>query len=144
MSLVITSNVAQENNPEFSEAFKPYSYQNRLLNTMRIPPNSEIALQSAKINKNGLFILDRTNADFCHYFGTPIGTDATKIAAGEEIEDLDSSTTQPFRGVIGAGEAFDAGGNNAAAINLLVVAVLVFLLQDVVEEEPHRYLFPKE
>ena len=61
MSLVITSNVAQENNPEFSDAFKPYSYQNRLLNTMRIPPNSEIALQSAKINKNGLFILDRTN-----------------------------------------------------------------------------------
>ena len=112
MSLVITSNVAQENNPEFSEAFKPYSYQNRLLNTMRIPPNSEIALQSAKINKNGLFILDRTNADFCHYFGTPIGTDATKIAAGEEIEDLDSSTTQPFRGVIGAGEAFNAGGKN--------------------------------
>ncbi len=40
MSLVITSNVAQENNPEFSDAFKPYSYQNRLLNTMRIPPNS--------------------------------------------------------------------------------------------------------
>ena len=112
MSLVITSNVAQENNPEFSDAFKPYSYQNRLLNTMRIPPNSEIALQSAKINKNGLFVLDRTNADFAHYFGTPIGTDATKIAAGEEIEDLDSSTTQPFRGVIGAGEAFDAGGKN--------------------------------
>ncbi len=112
MSLVITSNVAQENNPEFSDAFKPYSYQNRLLNTMRIPPNSEIALQSAKINKNGLFVLDRTNADFCHYFGTPIGTDATKIAAGEEIEDLDSSTTQPFRGVVGAGEAFGAGGRN--------------------------------
>ncbi len=112
MSLVITSNVGQENNPEFSEVFKPYSYQNRLLNTMRIPPNSEIALQSAKINKNGLFILDRTNADFCHYFGTPIGVDATKIAAGEEIEDLDSSTTQPFRGVIGAGEAFNAGGKN--------------------------------
>ncbi len=112
MSLVITSNVAQEDSPEFSNAFKPYSYQNRLLNTMRIPPNSEIALQSAKINKNGLFILDRTNADFCHYFGVPIGNDATKLAAGEEISDLDSSTTQPFRGVIGAGQAFNAGGKN--------------------------------
>tara|TARA_R100001509_G_scaffold7532_1_gene4342 strand:- start:1057 stop:2949 length:1893 start_codon:yes stop_codon:yes gene_type:complete len=112
MSLVITSNVGQENNPEFSNAFKPYSYQNRLLNTMRIPPNSEIALQSAKINKNGLFILDRTNADFCHYFGVPIGTDATKLAAGEEIPDLDSSTSQPFRGTIGAGAAFGAGGKN--------------------------------
>lgn len=112
MSLVITSNVAQEDNPEFSNAFKPYSYSNRLLNTMRIPPNSEIALQSAKINKNGLFVLDRANAGFCHYFGTPIGVDATKLAAGEEIADLDSSTTQPFRGTIGAGAAFNAGGRN--------------------------------
>ena len=112
MSLVITSNIGQEDNPEFSNVFKPYSYQNTLLNTMRIPPNSEIALQSAKINKNGLFVLDRTNAGFCHYFGTPIGVDATKIAAGEEIDTLDNSTTQPFRGTIGAGQAFAAGGKN--------------------------------
>ncbi len=112
MSLVITSNVAQEDNPEFSNAFKPFSYQNRLLNTMRIPPNSEIALQSAKINKNGLFILDRANAGFCHYFGTPISSDATKLAAGTVIENLDSSTTQPFRGTIGGGAAFNAGGRN--------------------------------
>ena len=112
MSLVITSNIAQEDNPEFSNAFKPFSYQNRLLNTMRIPANSEIALQSAKINKNGLFVLDRANAGFCHYFGVPIGTDATKLAAGEEIASLNDSTTQPFRGTIGAGQAFRAGGRN--------------------------------
>jgi len=112
MSLVITSNIAQEDNPEFSNAFKPFSYQNRLLNTMRIPPNSEIALQSAKINKNGLFILDRANAGFCHYFGVPIGNDATKLASGEEIASLLDSTTQPFRGTIGAGQAFRAGGRN--------------------------------
>ena len=112
MSLVITSNIAQEDNPEFSNAFKPFSYQNRLLNTMRIPANSEIALQSAKINKNGLFVLDRANAGFCHYFGVPIGTDATKLAAGAEIASLDDSTTQPFRGTIGAGQAFRAGGRN--------------------------------
>ena len=79
---------------------------------MRIPANSEIALQSAKINKNGLFVLDRANAGFCHYFGVPIGTDATKLAAGEEIASLDDSTTQPFRGTIGAGQAFRAGGRN--------------------------------
>mgnify|MGYP003630453678 FL=1 len=112
MSLVITSNVAQEDNPEFSNAFKPFSYQNRLLNTMRIPPNSEIALQSAKINKNGLFVLDRANAGFCHYFGTPIVNNATALAAGEQIANLDSSTTQPFRGTIGGGAAFNAGGRN--------------------------------
>tara|TARA_R110000737_G_scaffold157324_1_gene185848 strand:+ start:14929 stop:16851 length:1923 start_codon:yes stop_codon:yes gene_type:complete len=104
MSLVITSNKTEENQPEFSDAFKPYSYQNRLLNTMKIPPNSEVALQSAKINKNGLFVLDRANAGFCTWFNPPIGTDATSKP------DLENTTTQPFRAVIGAGEAFRAGG----------------------------------
>jgi len=101
MSLVVTSNIATEDDPSFSNVFKPFSYQNRLLNTMRIPPMSEIALQSAKINKNGLFILDRANSGFCHYFGTPI----------EDLHDdnFDNSTSQPFRAVIGAGEAFRAG-----------------------------------
>ncbi len=115
MSLVITSNTSQENTPEISNAFKPFSYQNRLLNTMKIPPNSEIALQSAKINKNGLFVLDRTNADFCHYFGTPIGDHLALV--GTEIASLEDSTTQPFRGVIGAGEAFGAGGKNERNID---------------------------
>jgi hypothetical protein len=101
MSLVITSNVGTENVPALSNVFKPFSYQNRLLNTMKIPPNSEIALQSAKINKNGLFILDRSNSGFSHYFGTPV----------EDLhnDNIENSTTQPFRAVIGAGEAFRAG-----------------------------------
>ena len=103
MSLIVTSNVAMEDTPEFSNSNKPYSYSNRLLNTMRIPPMSEIALQSAKINKNGLFVLDRSNSGFCHYFGPSIGDGA------DEVPDLDSSTTQPFRAVIGAGDAFRAG-----------------------------------
>jgi len=101
MSLVVTSNIATEDDPSFSNVFKPFSYQNRLLNTMRIPPMSEIALQSAKINKNGLFILDRANSGFCHYFGNPIGD--------LHNDDIENSTTQPFRAVIGAGEAFRAG-----------------------------------
>tara|TARA_Y100000592_G_scaffold101064_1_gene185100 strand:- start:7868 stop:9766 length:1899 start_codon:yes stop_codon:yes gene_type:complete len=101
MSLVITSNIGTENTPAQSNVFKPYSYQNRLLNTMRIPPNSEIALQSAKINKNGLFVLDRTNSGFCQYFGTPV----------EDLhnDNIENSTTVPFRAVIGAGDAFRAG-----------------------------------
>jgi hypothetical protein len=101
MSLIITSNQGTENTPEISNAFKPYSYQNRLLNTMRIPPNSEIALQSAKINKNGLFILDRTNSNFCTYFGEPV--------AAMHNNNIENSTGIPFRATIGAGEAFRAG-----------------------------------
>ena len=94
MSLIVTSNKTLEDNPEFSNAFKPYSYQNRLLNTMKIPPNSEVALQSAKINKNGLFVLDRANCGFCNWFNPPIGNGAL------EHPDLENTTTQPFRAVI--------------------------------------------
>tara|TARA_S200002703_G_scaffold51563_1_gene44774 strand:+ start:2101 stop:4005 length:1905 start_codon:yes stop_codon:yes gene_type:complete len=101
MSLIITSNQGTENTPQTSNAFKPFSYQNRLLNTMRIPPNSEIALQSAKINKNGLFILDRTNSGFCTYFGT--------VVDGLHNNNIANSTTVPFRAVIGSGDAFRAG-----------------------------------
>jgi hypothetical protein len=101
MSLIITSNQGTENTPQISNAFKPYSYQNRLLNTMKIPPNSEIALQSAKINKNGLFVLDRTNSNFCTYFGGEI--------SGLHNDNIENSTTVPFRATIGAGEAFRGG-----------------------------------
>ena len=116
MSLVITSNEVLEDRPDTSNAFKPYSYQNRLLNTMRIPPNSEIALQSAKINKNGLFVLDRANSGFNHYFGTRIDSDAA-------IPDLSYSTTQAFPAVIGAGEAFRAGGKSEKNVDDLAVDV---------------------
>tara|TARA_R100001440_G_scaffold31594_3_gene50168 strand:+ start:1 stop:1914 length:1914 start_codon:yes stop_codon:yes gene_type:complete len=101
MSLIITSNQGTENTPQISNAFKPYSYQNRLLNTMKIPPNSEIALQSAKINKNGLFILDRNNSNFAHYFGAPV--------EAMHNDNIENSTSVPFRATIGAGEAFRAG-----------------------------------
>jgi hypothetical protein len=105
-----------EDRPDTSNAFKPYSYQNRLLNTMRIPANSEIALQSAKINKNGLFILDRANSGFNHYFGKRIDSDAA-------IPDLSYSTTQAFPAVIGAGEAFNAGGKSEKNVDDLAVDV---------------------
>ena len=74
MSLIVTSNVPTENRPDQSEIFKPYSYTNNLTNTLKIPPNSEIALQSTKITKNGQIILSNQNGNFFQYFGVPIGT----------------------------------------------------------------------
>ena len=106
MSLVITSNVGLTDNPETSDVFKPYSYQNALSNTMRIPADSEIAFQSAKIVKNHLLVVDRTNSGYGHYFGTPIGEDAG------QIPDIKSSTTTPFFALGGVGEAFDGGRKN--------------------------------
>ena len=102
MSLVITSNIGTDDVDD-SNAFKPFSYQNPLRNTFKIPANSEIALESAKINKNSLLVVDRTNTTYCHYFGTPIG------GGNDEITSLDDSTSIPFFGIGGTGSAFRDG-----------------------------------
>ena len=73
---------------------------------MRIPPNSEIALQSAKIVKNHLMVVDRANSGYCHYFGVPVGEGVT------EIDSIESSTSTPFFGLGGVGEAFAEGRRN--------------------------------
>ncbi len=92
MSLIITSN-ERSNNPNTAETFKPYSYQNHLLNTMKIPPNSEVALQSAKIQKRGTVLVNKFNNQFFHYFGAPLGT-ATH-------PDLTYATSFPMWGMAG-------------------------------------------
>ena len=109
MSLVITSNVSLNDRPETSNVYKPYSYQNQLLNTMKIPPNSQIALQSCKINKNGLLIVDKSNSGFAHYFGVPLGEATTP--------DISHSTTQPFFATAGDSGAFDNGARNQRNID---------------------------
>jgi len=113
MSLVITSNVSLDDRPETSEVFKPYSYQNPLLNTMRIPANSEIALQSAKINKNGVASLTAANSNFNHYFGVEVGTALCPT--------IENSTQIPFSAVIGAGQLFRQGGRAERNIDDLTI-----------------------
>ena len=100
MSLVVTSNISKDEDmrPDTSNTFKPYSYQNRLLNTMKIPPMSEIALESCKITKNGLLSISAENSAFSAFFGPTPGTD------------LESSTTQPTFGISGGADSFSGGG----------------------------------
>jgi hypothetical protein len=70
MSLIITSNVNLDDDLTQSNIFKPYSYTNSLNNNIiKIPPNSEIALESAKINKSGVFTLSNQNDSFGLYYG---------------------------------------------------------------------------
>ena len=92
MALIITSNVNLDDKPDTSNVFKPYSYTNHLTSTMKIPPNSQIALQSAKINKNGTFQVSRENSQFNLYFGEEASnTDA----------DIDGFVSAPTMGFIG-------------------------------------------
>jgi len=101
MSLIVTANIDDEleitNN---SNIFKPYSYSNRLLNTLKIPANSQIALQSAKINKTGEIIVSKSNSVFGHYFGRPL-TDGGSNSA--------STTSVPFVGYAGDEAELEGG-----------------------------------
>lgn len=103
MSFIVTSNVSIDDRPETSNIFKPFSYSNRLLNTMKVPKNSQIAVESCKINKSGMLVVDRSNSQFNINFGVELGED---IAASP---DLSYSTTQPFFGVCGSGNALADG-----------------------------------
>ncbi len=109
MALIITSNVNLDDKPDTSNVFKPYSYTNHLTSTMKIPPNSQIALQSAKINKNGTFQVSRENSQFNLYFGEEAAvTDA-------DIDDFVSAPTMGFIGNISGDDVESLTPSDTAA-----------------------------
>jgi hypothetical protein len=68
MSLVILSNTSLSENEE-GGIDKAYSFTNTLQTPIVIPKNSEVALQSLKINKDGTFQVARSNNLFYQYIG---------------------------------------------------------------------------
>lgn len=76
MSLVICSNKVDPTNRGGS-IYKPYSFQNGLSTPMKVPANSEVALQSIKLEKDGLFTLNNQSNRFFQYFGTKLTTDVS-------------------------------------------------------------------
>ena len=108
MSLIVTSNVPTDNRPDQSEIFKPYSYTNNLMNTLRIPPHSEIALQSTKITRNGHIVLDAQNGIFFHYFGPVLGS-------GDRL-DASYATSIPMMGHAG-GDPENYKDGNKVSVN---------------------------
>ena len=88
MSLVILSNqleVKEENTP--SEWEKPYAFHNALKDTLRIPPNSEVALQSIKVNKN----TDTITLDGSQLFYQTYGNDLVDPAVSPALTQLDTT-----------------------------------------------------
>ncbi len=88
MSLVILSNqleVSEENTD--SEWEKPYSFHNALKETLRIPPNSEVALQSIKVNKNTDTITLDGNQAFYQTYGDDL-QDKTNDRTMEETTQI--------------------------------------------------------
>ena len=63
MSLVITSNTPKNDITETTNGInQSFSYTNHLQGTLRIPANSQIAVQSVKINKDGNVIINKYNS----------------------------------------------------------------------------------
>jgi hypothetical protein len=79
MSLLITSNTPESINQGYEQEGinKAFSYQNNLNDTYKVPANSEIAVQSVKINRSGNISINESNSIFSFYFGEEIDIDGT-------------------------------------------------------------------
>ena len=80
MSLIIASNVNLKDEPSTSNIHKPYSWSNRTSNTFKIEKDSEIAVQSVKINKNGQLSIASSNSKYSFYLGEDIDPDTLSLA----------------------------------------------------------------
>jgi hypothetical protein len=74
MSLVICSNEIPGSGVRGSQFQAPFSFHNHLEQPLRIPPNSEVAVQSLKINKEGSVSLSPATIWY-EYFGVKLTND---------------------------------------------------------------------
>lgn len=74
MSLVILSNTSliDETSEAPSGLDRAYNFTNTFQSPMVIPANSEVSLESLKINKDGTFQVNRSNSLFYQYIGTKL------------------------------------------------------------------------
>jgi len=85
MSLVICSNQKDDVNlyDRSSLDQAPYRFRNHLTNPVQLPPNTEVAVQSVKINRDGLIRVDPTDIWF-QYFGE--ATDDGTVSVSKVID----------------------------------------------------------
>lgn len=79
MSFVILSNNKVEDGIVANEGTmdKPFAFKNNLSSTYEIPANSEVALQSAKVNLDGSIIVGKDNRVFYAWFGRLLSRNAS-------------------------------------------------------------------
>ncbi len=77
MSLVVCSNMIDENDYDENNINNaPYRFHNSLKQTFKIPPNSEVSVQSVKINKSSTYYLSR-NDKWYEFWGPELLTSKT-------------------------------------------------------------------
>lgn len=89
MSIVVCSNKRDNREYErFGEDQAPYRFRNHLKYGVEIPKNSEVAVQSVKINKDGLIKISDLSR-FYQYLGINLRT--TGATLDPKVEDIDES-----------------------------------------------------
>ena len=91
MSLVITSN--QDNENTFSQdqsVYSAYSYRNDIGSTYKIPPNSQVCLQSAKVNLDGRDTVSLGNSVYYDWMGKQLNEETGQTPK------LANTTTYPI------------------------------------------------
>ena len=118
MSLLITSNSEHRDNFNSGRSQqglnKSWSYQNNLQDTFKIPANSEIAVQSIKLNRSGNVTLDESNSTYAFYFGEELGT---FNALSEEITQKMSVNVPWARSIVATPDNFGNFTNNNSTVN---------------------------
>jgi len=82
MSLVVCSNIREDISYDRDSNYEAaYNFHNALKQTMKIEPDSEVAVQSVKINKSSTITLNQSSLWY-EYFGKDLNTTQTKSDAG--------------------------------------------------------------
>ena len=85
MSLIVLSNKNfndSSSNVPIGGITSPFSFVNTLQSPLVLPPNAQVALQSVKFNKDGLFSLNKSNSRMYQYIGVMLD-DGDDVPGGE-------------------------------------------------------------
>ena len=92
MSLVVCSNKDSDGTERQGQSiYKAWSFRNSLSSTYTVPAQSQVALQSCKVNIDGRVVFGRNNHRFYHYMGQKVGTE-TPIPAGQAATIKDTTS----------------------------------------------------
>jgi hypothetical protein len=88
MSLVLLTNKDQDNTFRQEESiYSAFSFKNSLSSTYKIPPNSQVALQSVKVNLDGRLTITGANSWWYDYFGEDLDLVDNTDANGDVVEE---------------------------------------------------------
>ncbi len=98
MSLVIATNKDQDDTFRQEESiYSAFSFKNSLSATYKIPPNSQVALQSCKVNLDGRITISANNSWWYDYFGEDLKLVDLLDDVGNEtdVPEIDLTTSYP-------------------------------------------------